>query len=53
MLTEKLLWRLSDESGIRMEKLAESQKLFDLVQNGATYEQLIRWISKNFRNSSK
>jgi hypothetical protein len=48
MLTENLLWRLSDDSGVRMEKLAESQKLYDLISSGVTYEQLVKWVKKNF-----
>jgi hypothetical protein len=49
MLTENLLWRLSDESGIRMDKLAESQRLFDLGREGLTYEQLLKWVKKEFQ----
>ena len=49
MLTENLLWRLSDDSGVRMDKLAESQKLFDLGREGLTYEQLLKWVKKEFQ----
>jgi hypothetical protein len=31
-----------------MEKLAESQLLYDLIREGANYEQLVRWVKKNF-----
>ena len=48
MLTEKLLWRLADESGVRLDKLAESQRLYDLVREGLTYEQILKWVKKEF-----
>jgi hypothetical protein len=47
-LQMKTLLMLSNESTVDLNLLAESQELFDLMKEDATYAELLEWVNENF-----
>lgn len=42
------LYKLADQSGVPLEKLAESADLYALVKEGTPFDKLLAWVKKNF-----
>jgi hypothetical protein len=42
------LYQLADESGVSLNKLAESRELFELIKTGTKHEALLDWVKRNF-----
>lgn len=44
-----VLWELSDKTGVKYHKLAESAELYKLYSQGASFETMTNWVKKHLK----